>query len=131
LHHLVWNQDREAFKQRLDNYLSIAHSHNIKTMFAMFDDCWNPEGKLGVQPDPIPGVHNSQWVQAPGQAEFSDESLFPLFHDYITDIIGHFKDDDRVFLWDIYNEPGNSGHDSRTLPLLKSTFAAAREANPS
>ena len=62
LHPLVWQQNPEAFKERLDDYLSIAESHGIKTMFAMFDDCWNPEGYLGQQPAPIPGVHNSGWV---------------------------------------------------------------------
>lgn len=72
LHHLVWNQDRNAFKARLDNFLSIADKHGIKTMFAMFDDCWNPEGHLGTQPAPIQSVHNSQWVRAPGYAEFDD-----------------------------------------------------------
>ena len=48
LHHLVWQQDPEAFKARLDQFLTIANSHDIKTMFAMFDDCWNPEGYLGT-----------------------------------------------------------------------------------
>lgn len=59
LHPLVWQQDREAFKDRLDSFLGIANRHNIKTMFVMFDDCWNPEGQLGPQPAPIEGVHNS------------------------------------------------------------------------
>ncbi|CDW74958.1 cellulase (glycosyl hydrolase family 5) [Stylonychia lemnae] len=131
IHHLVWNQDRAAFKSRLDNFLSIADKHGIKTMFAMFDDCWNPEGHLGQQPAPIQGVHNSQWVRAPGYAEFDDTSLFPLFQEYFHDIIGSLKNDKRVYLWDIYNEPGNSGHGQRTLPLLQGTFQWAREAEPS
>jgi hypothetical protein len=48
-----------------------------------------------------------------------------------VDIISSFKDDKRVFLWDIYNEPGNSGHEGRTLPLLKKVFEWAWEAGPS
>jgi hypothetical protein len=32
----------------------------------LFDDCWNANYNSGKQPDPIPGVHNSQWVQCPG-----------------------------------------------------------------
>ena len=34
-------------------------------------------------------------------------------------------------MWDIYNEPGNSGHVANTLPLLTKCFEWARAANPS
>ena len=33
-------------------------------------------------------------------------------------------------MWDLYNEPGNSGYGSKSLPLLKKIFAWAREVNP-
>ena len=46
-------------------------------------------------------------------------------------MIGTFKNDPRVYLWDIYNEPGNSGHVLNTLPLLRNAFLWARQANPS
>ena len=59
LHPLVWQADPAGFKRRLDMFLSIASWHGIQTMFVMFDDCWKPEGYLGPQPAPIPGVHNS------------------------------------------------------------------------
>jgi len=62
LHPLVWQQDPSSFKERVDQFLTVADSHGIKTLFVMFDDCWNPEGKLGPQPAPIPSIHNSQWV---------------------------------------------------------------------
>lgn len=87
LHHLVWQQDPTGFKDRLNNFLSIAANHKIGVMFVLFDDCWNPEGKLGPQPAPIPGVHNSQWVQAPGAAEVTNTELFPVFEAYVKDVI--------------------------------------------
>lgn len=70
LHHLLYFQDKDGFKARIEQFLKIANSHGIKTVFVLFDDCWNPEGKLGKQPAPIPGVHNSRWVQAPGEEEY-------------------------------------------------------------
>jgi endo-1,4-beta-mannosidase len=131
LHPLVWQQDPSSFKTRVDQFLGIASSHGIKTMFAMFDDCWNPEGHLGPQPAPIEGVHNSQWVQSPGEAEFTNSTLFPLYKIYFLDIIGQFSNDSRIYLWDIYNEPGNSGHGTASLPLLRNAFSWARQAEPS
>ena len=52
-------------------------------MFALFDDCWNPNPQLGPQPEPIPGVHNSQWVQCPGQKQVTNTTLYPIFEDYV------------------------------------------------
>ena len=34
-------------------------------------------------------------------------------------------------MWDLYNEPGNSGWGNQSMPLLKNVFAWAREVNPS
>ena len=76
LHPLVWQQDPSNFKSRMDQFLSVADSHGIKTLFVMFDDCWNPEGFLGPQPAPIPSVHNSRWVQSPGANEHTNQTMF-------------------------------------------------------
>src|SRR5262249_45744334 len=37
LHDLLWIQDPEGFKQRLDQFLTIAAKHKIKPMFVLFD----------------------------------------------------------------------------------------------
>ncbi len=36
-----------------------------------------------------------------------------------------------MLLWDLYNEPGNSGMGNRSLPLVEATFGWARQADPS
>ena len=41
LYDLVWHAGAEGFKERIDRYLDIAARHAIKTMFVLFDDCWN------------------------------------------------------------------------------------------
>ena len=66
LHDLVWKQDPEGFKRRLDTFLRIAAKHQIKPMFVLFDSCWDPSPALGKQRAPRPGVHNSGWMQSPG-----------------------------------------------------------------
>ena len=65
LHNLLWAQDSLGFLKRLDIYLTLAEKHKIKTMFVLLDDVWHPVPRLGKQPEPIPHVHNSGWVQAP------------------------------------------------------------------
>lgn len=130
LHSLAWKQDREGFKNRMDHYLNIANRHGIKTLFVFFDDCWNKIPQAGPQPAPQPGIHNSGWVQDPGQPLSTDTTLFPELEKYVTDVMTRFKTDKRILLWDLYNEPGNSGKGDSSLPLLKKVFSWARAVNP-
>jgi len=131
LHYIVWQHDREGLKQRMDEYLNISMRHGIRTMFVFFDDCWNPNPQIGPQPDPIPGIHTSGWVQCPGQKEVSDTSLYPILEEYVTDILETFGQDERIAIWDLYNEPGNSAHVNESVPLLKKSFEWAWAVRPS
>lgn len=131
LHHEAWQQDPDGFKQRVREYLSIADKHKISTLFVLFDDCWNPTYKAGKQPEPKTGVHNSGWVRDPGDLYHQDPKLADTLEIYVKDILTTFKDDKRIVLWDLYNEPGNSGYGNKSMDLLKKVFAWGREANPS
>ena len=42
LHDLLWQQDAEGFKQRLNQFLDIAAKHRIKPIFVLFDSVWDP-----------------------------------------------------------------------------------------
>ena len=131
LHHVAWEQDADGFKNRINEYLNIADKHGISTLFVFFDDCWSPTYQAGKQPDPKPGVHNSGWLQDPGELIYSDPSLIETLETYVKDILTTFANDKRIILWDLYNEPGNSGHGNKSLPLLEQVFQWGRDVNPS
>ena len=143
LHNLLWDQDSTGFLERLESYLTMADKHGIKTMFVLLDDVWHPVPRPGVQPDPVPHVHNSGWVQAPGAEILGDSARHGELEPYIKGVIGRFANDARVICWDLYNEPDNvARHPGRntlevkdkhiySLALLKKVFTWAREVNPS
>jgi Endo-beta-mannanase len=129
---VVYQHDPQGFKKRIDQFLAISAKHGITPMLVFFDDCWNPTSQIGKQPDPKPGVHNSGWVRDPSENLRADTvKLYPQLEKYVKDIITTFKNDKRILLWDLYNEPGNTGHDIKSLPLLKKVFLWARQVNPS
>ncbi len=130
LHSLAYKQDPDGFKKRMEQYLAIADKHKIQTIFVFFDDCWNKMGFIGKQPAPKPGIHNSGWVQDPGDPAHQETENFPALEKYVRDVMGHFARDKRILLWDLYNEPGNSGKLESSLPLLTKVFQWARAANP-
>jgi len=131
LHHLAWQVDQEGFKGRMKTYLDISEKHGIKTIFVFFDDCWNPTYATGKQPEPKVGVHNSGWVRDPGDLIFADTTLITTLENYVKDVLTTFKDDKRIAIWDLYNEPGNSGYGNKSMPLLKKVFEWGWEIRPS
>ncbi|MBE1162231.1 1,4-beta-xylanase [Dyella acidiphila] len=141
LHNLLWDQDKQGFKQRIDQFLTIAARHHIKPIFVLFDSCWDPDPVLGPQHPPIPGVHNSGWVQAPGTRILDDPSRYPQLEGYVKDIVGSFAHDPRILAWDVWNEPDNDGGGNyaaqepkdkfeRVAQLLPQVFAWARSQHP-
>ncbi|MES2731668.1 MAG: cellulase family glycosylhydrolase [Bacteroidota bacterium] len=130
LHNIAWEQDSVGFTQRIDTFLGLADKHHIKVMFVLFDSCWNDNPKPGTQPAPKPGTHNSGWLRAPGSARLFDSRSWGGLEKYTKGIIGHFGKDNRILLWDLFNEPSNSGYMDAVVPLLKKAFEWARQAQP-
>jgi len=130
--YLVWKDDADGLKKRIEEFLSIADSHGISTMMIFFCDCSfaGKEPYLGKQDDPVPGVHNSGWVPSPGLERVTDKSVWGDLEKYVKDIVGSFAGDKRILIWDLYNEPGNSRMGEKSLPLAEAAFAWAREVNP-
>ncbi len=140
LHHMLWEQDKEGFLKRMEQFLEICDKHDIGVMFVLFDSVWDPFPKLGKQPEPKRNVHNSGWVQSPGAEVLKDPSKHDALKDYVVGVVSHFKNDNRVQVWDIWNEPDNPvpqykdvelpNKKELMLPLMKKAFAWAREAKP-
>jgi hypothetical protein len=131
LHDLAWKEDAAGFKKRMSKFLSIAATQHIKIVFCILDDCWNPAAGIGKQPEPKVGVHNSGWVRSPTAAVHNDSTQWGYLRLYVTDILTTFKNDNRILMWDLYNEPANSGYGLTSLPLLKDIYHWAWAVRPS
>jgi hypothetical protein len=132
LQYLVWRDDPAGLVARLDQFLEVASNHGMRTTLVPFCDCSfsGREPYLGPQDAPMPGIHNSGWVPSPGLGRVTDRSAWPDLECYAKDLVRRFGQDDRVLIWDLYNEPGNSGMGEKSLPLVEAAFTWAREVNP-
>jgi hypothetical protein len=153
LHDLVWEDDEEGLYQRMDEFLTICSRHGIRPFFVFFDDCHYPEPKLGKQPLPVAGWHNSGWRNCPSREvalRFADGTATPKevarLKGYVQRTMSRFKDDHRVLMWELYNEPGRgNGEDGemasaggskssigeKSNKLVYQSWVWAREVNPS
>ena len=109
LHDLLWEQDSIGFINRIDKFLEISDRNGIKTLLVFFDDVWHPVPNMGKQPEPIPHVHNSGWVQSPGAKILYDTLSHNKLESYIKGVVTKFADDSRILAWDLYNEAGAAG----------------------
>ncbi len=143
---IVWEHDRDGLMARIDRFLTIADGHGFSTMLTLMDDCGfsGDEPYLGPQKPPVPGKHNSQAAASPGRDKVCDPDCWPQIERYIRDVVRQFRDDKRVLLWDLYNEPGNRGifatgtqevqYDAKletcAHELMKLAFKWVREEDP-
>ena len=137
LHDLLWGQDAEGLYKRMDRFLDLCDKRGMKVLFVFFDDCHRPDPKLGRQPLPVLHYHNSGWVKSPAtelvvryfDGKATQEEVSRL-RGYVQETMRRFKDDRRVLLWELYNEPGRSAGD-KSVKLLQDAWRWARQVAPS
>lgn len=140
LQFLVWETDPEGMLSRFAQFLDLADAHGLTTMPVLFDDCAcdGAEPYLGPQAAPLPGIHNPGWTACPGHRRAQDRETWPSLKAYAQAFVERFAGDERVLLWDVYNEPGNDRNEQQdgglrvqSLPLLRAAFEWVREVDPS
>lgn len=141
LHEVAWEQDREGFLNRVDQFLDLAAKHNIRPMIVLFDGVWDPDPQAGPQRRPRTGVHNSGWVQSPGRVVLADDAKQDALKEYVGQVFDRFANDERVLIWDLFNEPDNPNtnsygplelkdKDARAERLVRLAFTWARALDP-
>lgn len=134
LHVLVWEREQAELHHKIEYLLDRARAYNMRVVFCLFDDCnfgKATTARLGTQEPPVPGVHNSRWIASPLPSQVTDMEYRPILEAYTRDLVRTYRTNQQILFWDLYNEPGNMGMDSLSLPLVKEAFRWAREEHPS
>lgn len=134
---VVWEHDPIAFKGLVDTFLQICETRGIKVMLSLFDDCGFGDGSklenpwYGKQPEVLEGWYANGWTPSPGYNIVNDSTTWPRLEKFVKDVVSTFKDDSRVWIWDLYNEPTNHRSGDVSIPLLEKVFEWTRKVNPS
>lgn len=143
LEYAVWREEHDTFYQRFDRYLDICKKHGISCMVVLADDCMPP--KSPVWKRPATGEQSYDVGYHGGRKE-SQHGIFPgmgphfwlddpmheeCYYTMIKELVTRHRNDERILIWDVYDEPGNSKLGAVTLPKLKHIFEIIREINPS
>ncbi len=137
----VWCEEHDEFIKNVESYVSLCDKYGISVMFVLGNDCCVPKNDLYVAPHI--GEQKYDWGYHGGRKNSPHQTLYEMgfspldetdtreqFYKFVAEMIDIYKDDERICVWDLYNEPGNSRRDSVTLPHLKEIFKIARDINP-
>ncbi len=136
---LVWQEEHDSFMERFERYISLCAKYGISCMIVLANDCMRPKGLeksyLGEQHYDW-GYHGGRKVSQHGNLDGMGDHYLdypetaPLYFEMVREIVETYKYDERIIMWDIYNEVGNSRRGEVTLPNLKKLFSIVREINP-
>lgn len=143
LEYVVWKEEHDSFMVRFDRYLSLCAKYGISCMIVLANDCMPPKNELWKKP--FIGEQSVAWGYHGGKksAQHSSfEGVAPHFYfddpedcenyfEMVREIVTKYKDDERICIWDVYNEPGAGRRMSITPPILQRMFDTVRACEPS
>ena len=112
-------------------------------MIVLANDCMPPKTELWKMPDVGEqsydvGYHGGRKHSQHGNHNepaphyyLDDEESRKDYIRMVEEIVTLYKDDKRILMWDLFNEPGNSRRDNISLPNVKAICEAVRKINPS
>lgn len=137
----VWRDEHDGFMERFERYIAQADKNGIGVMVVFGNDCCVPKRfykpvKLGKQSVDI-GYHGGKkhcqhdGLDEMGYNVIDEPETKEQFFAMVREIVGKYKDDPRIWLWDLYNEPGHNGRDEVSIDNLRRIFEEARSVDPS
>ena len=133
----VWLYQHDSFMKNLEEYFALAAKHGIKVMLTIGNDCLVPKALytapvFGEQPVDW-GYHsgNKRGPHAgghvgPGYGLFDEPEYAEKFLQMVDELAAKYAKDERLHIWDVWNEPGNSGRDTMSLELMEKSFEIIR-----
>ena len=137
----VWRQEHDGFMQRFERVVEAAHRNGLTCMVVLGNDCVPPKEEalrrmhLGEQSVDW-GYHGGRKVSQHGAFSGAGYSVLDepeeatAYYEFVRELSIKYRADERILLWDVFNEPGNSNRQSRSLPHLARFFEILREVDP-
>lgn len=137
----VWLKEHDGFMERFERYIDAAHHVGISCMVVLGNDCVPPKEEalkrlyLGEQKVDW-GYHGGRKISqhgkfaGPGYSLLDDPVYAEKFYEFVREIVEKYRNDERIIIWDVFNEPGASNRKSLSLPHLKKFFEIIRGLDP-
>ena len=129
----IWRVEPELFFKHVDEMLELLNKFGITMMPILFNDCLVPKERyrqieFGKQPEPVKGYFGGSPVtcfDGQGNVGYSitdDEGMDEIVEEYIKQLANKYGQDDRILIWNVWNEAGNSNRGTMSLPMMTNVF---------
>lgn len=137
----VWKEEHDGFMERFERYIELANQNGISCMVVLGNDCCPPKEEalerlhLGEQHVDW-GYHGGRKVSQHGKFDGAGYSILDepksaeKYYEFVREIVEKYKNDERIIIWDVFNEPGNSKRDSMSLLHMKKFLEIIRNIDP-
>ena len=102
LQYAVYEHDPRKFLDNFEDFLRLCEKHGIQAMPVVFDSCF------GEHPD-LETYRRNDWVANPGQHRLG-RRWWAALEQYCREVVGGHRDDKRIVIWDVMNEPMITSH---------------------
>lgn len=138
---IVWVKERLGFLDRFERYIALAARYGISVMVVLGNDCCPPYEEalrrtvLGPQSVDW-GYHGGRKVSqhgrldGPGYSLLDDPEYAVKYYEFVSELVTKYKDDERIIVWDVFNEPGNGRRESMSFPYLQKLLEIIRAIDP-
>ena len=103
LNQAVYEHNPKQFLERLENFLKACDKHKVRAMPVLFDSCFDP------QKVDLADYKDKKWMPSPGFSRLGERDR-PAMAEYIRAVVGGHKDDRRIVVWDVMNEPESTDY---------------------
>jgi len=142
IEYVVWKEEHDGFLERFDRYLDLCAKYGISCMITLANDCMPPKNEDWKMP--AVGKQSFDWgyhgarkssqhaVSVGTNPHFylDDEESRRDYFEMVREIVTLHREDERICIWDVYNEPGNRRREHLTLPNIKALFEIVRSCDP-
>jgi hypothetical protein len=136
-----WYYEHDSFMAHLEEYLTLAAKYGLGVMLTLGNDCtipkcdWKPV-VFGEQPIDwgyhsgiCRGPHAKGHVD-PGYCLLDDPAFEPEYYKMVDELAAKYAKDERLEIWDVWNEPGNGRRGSMSLRAMERFFEIIRSYDP-
>ncbi len=138
----VWLQEEQGFMDNLERYLTIAAKNGQYVMLVLCAEVQLPRGEYAdFKPKPLGEQHYALGYHQGRAPLTAEQTALPPYHPLespllrdkylkmVTDIVTKYAHDERIIIWNVFNEPGIMLGE-RTVPMLETLFETVRACDP-
>lgn len=125
----VYEAQPGKFMADFESFLALCDKHKIKMMPVLFDSCFDP------QVVDLKDYRGKNWIPSPGFGRLGNDD-WPAMEKYIKALVGKYKEDRRIAMWDVMNEPestaefGKPDGRARITAFVRRALCRARDEKP-